>query len=574
MKSTPTFKLDLRHRATPAIPKKPISSFAGTSLPLSGFDSGRGLRFPLPKGSALIYPGDGRLSDARGALRVTFSFDEGDPGGQLLESWAGYLRLSAQKSGGQLTIEVSAYGHFLRLMHPCQGRTAYTVAFDWDCGRGMSLALCEGKTPLRMTGRNLPWRAYRQRYIPIAIGGKLESTHPRQRNWIGTFSGWIRELSCFGRPLAFPGVEPLAESPETDRDHDRPTRLRLPPGVTLVELHDPPLHDSALRADSIPDRLANLRQCRKLHPELAELYHSAANSFDGLLRVGRYVGDLWPHTDYWPWPREIFTARGDRLLTRIKEGRVAGLCGGFAHTLEEVLWALGVPARRTQVWRHSSLEAYDHHHDKWICLEIDNHMGHAGCWLSPDGIPYCVGELIGILERDRHEPGTARRLVRHLPLGAACPSGADNATHPFSWLRFCYVLMGYSRPRNGLDSTPEQWFNHATPAVRLDPQNPHAPAETQTQVDNWKDLYWSCDRLQVSLAGLKKSRPALKVTATPFQAQFFNGCEARVDGGKPRRIGAAYEWTLHAGENSLELAAVNKLGTRGHPWRAVLHCNP
>jgi hypothetical protein len=163
--------------------------------------------------------------------------------------------------------------------------------------------------------------------------------------------------------------------------------------------------------------------------------------------------------------------------------------------------------------------------------------------------------------------------VRHLPLGAVCPSGADNATHPFSWLRFCYVLMGYSRPRKPGDDAPEQWFYHAAPAVRLARQNPHAPAESQRQANNWRDLYWSCDRLQVTLARTQ-TRHAMQVTAKPFQTQFFSGCEARVDGGKPRRIGTDFEWVLHAGENCLELAALNKLGARGHPWRAVLHKSP
>jgi hypothetical protein len=569
MRPAPSFHLDLRHDAVPVIPRKKVSGFAGTTPPAAGFDPERGLRFPLPPGSAFIFPGDGRISDARGALRVTFSFDESDAGGQLVDSWAGYLRLSARKDGDRTEIEVFAYGHFLRLLLPCRCHVSYTLALDWDCRTGMSMSLHERNTLLRMTGRNITWHAYRQKYIPIAIGGKLADTRPGHRNWIGIFSGWISEAACFRHPLTYPGVAPQVESPRMAPVPARATPLPLPSGVTLVELHDPPVHDSALRFNSIPDRLANLKQCRKAHPELAEHYHAAPNAFEGLLRVARTVGNLWPHTEYWPWPREIFTERGDRLLTRIKAGQTAGMCGGFAHTMEEALWALGVPARRTQVWHHSSLEAYDHHHDKWICLETDNHVGHAGCWIAPDDTPYCIGELIDILEQDRHEPGTAYQQVRFLPLGNACPSGADNGPHPFSWLRACYVMMGYAhRHADGVKS-PAQWFYHSTPAVRLDPPHPDPQANRERQVDDWRDLYWSCDRLQVRTTWIK-SRHSVKVTAKPFQAQFFNGCVARLDGRKPRCIGTDYEWVLHPGENRLELAAINKLGAIGHPWRAVL----
>jgi hypothetical protein len=431
------------------------------------------------------------------------------------------------------------------------------------------MSLWQGRRHLRMTGRHIEWHAYRQKYIPIAIGGKLADTRPRCRIWLGTFAGWISTVSCCLHPIVEPRATPLAEIAAGVAAPVKVPSLSIPPAVKLVELHDPPIHESPLRFDIIPDRLPNLRACRKLHPELEDHYHSAPNAFEGLRSVGRYVGNLWPHTFYWPWPREIFTDPGDRLLTGIKQGQVAGMCGGFAHAMEEALWALGIPARRTQVWHHSSLEAYDHHHDKWICLEIDNHVGHAGCWLAPDDTPYCIGELIDLLERDRHEPGMAYRMIRFQPLGTAFPSGEDNGPPPFSWLRFCYVLMAYARCRDDGGTTPGLEYHYATPAVRLDPANPQDANAAQKQVDDWRDLYWSCDRLQVRTTWIK-ARQVLDVTATPFQAQFFNGCEMRVDGGKPRCIGTTCEWALHPGENRLELVALNKLGRRGHPWRCTL----
>lgn len=569
MNPTPTFKINLRRKAIPLIPRKATSGFAETLLPSFGFDATHGLRFPLPPGSALIFPGDGRISDVRGAIRLTFAFDTDDSGGQLMESWAGYLRLSAHRAGERMELELFAYGHYLRLLVPCHDKVAYTLAIDWDCRSGISMSIHDNTSLLRMTGRNIQWHAYRQTYIPIAIGGKLADTRPGHRHWINTFCGWILQVSCFKCPIAFPGATPAPESPAYGQTPTGTTTLPLPPGVSLAELHDPPINDSPLRFDLIPDRLANLKKCSAIHPELAARYHSAPNAFEGLLEVGRFIGNLWPHTFYWPWPREIFTERGDVLLAHIKAGQTAGMCGGFAHVMEEALWALGVPARRTQVWHHSSLEAYDHFHDKWICLEADNHVGHAGCWLAPDGTPYCIGELIDILERDRYEPGIAYKLIRFQSLGIACPSGIDNGPSPFWWLRSCYVMMTYSRRRDYGDKVPAQTYTYASPAVRIDPQDLGLPPERRTQPINWRELYWSCDRLKVRTRW-NKTHNALELAVEPFQTQFFAGCEVRVDNGKSRCIGKDFKWQLHPGENRIELSTLNKLGERGHPWRCTL----
>jgi hypothetical protein len=160
-------------------------------------------------------------------------------------------------------------------------------------------------------------------------------------------------------------------------------------------------------------------------------------------------------------------------------------------------------------------------------------------------------------------------LIRFQPLGIACPSGIDNGPSPFWWLRFCYIMMSYERRRDYGDPTPSQAYAYATPAVRIDPRDLGLPQGSRIQAQHWRDLYWSCDRLQVRTRWIK-SHPALQLAVKPFQAQFFAGCEARVDNGKPRRIGTDFRWELHPGENHIELSTLNKLGGRGHPWRCTL----
>jgi hypothetical protein len=62
----------------------------------------------------------------------------------------------------------------------------------------------------------------------------------------------------------------------------------------------------------------------------------------------------------------------------------------------------------------------------------------------------------------------------------------------------------------------------------------------------------------------------LKLEAKPFQSQFFAGCELIVDDAKPVRIGTSYDWQFHPGLNRISLAAANRLGAKGHPWRMTV----
>ncbi len=243
------------------------------------------------------------------------------------------------------------------------------------------------------------------------------------------------------------------------------------------------------------------------------------------------------------------------------------MCGSYAHVMEEVLWALGIPARRTQVYGHWSLEAYDHTHDKWICLETDNAIGHAGVWLNLDGIPYSIGELIEILEEDRRQPGFLRKGVRHVPLGSQCPAGKIHNSDPESWCRLCYIQMGWFRRKDYKDGLPVRYYHHAIPSFR------HTPARLQRHVSDWRQLYWSCDRVRV-VANWRGARSAIRLRLTPFQAQFFRDYQLRLDGAISHQRGSLFTWRLHHGVNRLEIATRNALGTVGHPWRAVVHYSP
>lgn len=551
-----------------AVPERSFNEklfpFEDTAFPSRGFDLRRGLRFPLEQGSSLVFQNDGKIMDLHGSLRISFSLNANDSGGQILESWGGYLRIFVEAAGECLEARVSAYGQQLRLLCPCLWERMLVLSFDWDNRTGLALSISEGKDVLKQTACNIKWHAYSQNCVPVSIGGRLESTRPGSRNWQNLFTGFISNVSAGNEAILPPGT------PRIEACLSEPSILmNLPASCTVLELHAPPVKESQFRFDSIPDREENLLNCQKLHPELSELYHGAENAFEGLRRVGLFVANLWPHTEYWPWPREIFEERGDRLLADIKAGRTAGMCGGYAHTMEEALWALGIPARRVQVMNHSSLEAYDHQHGKWICLETDPLLGFAGTWSDPEGNPYCIGELVELIDTERREPGILSRRLKHLPLGASVPGGIENARQPVATAREYYLRMGFARRKDYRDPAPPLWFHYAPPAMRVEIPGSRDTAQTHTTVDDWRELYWSCDQLSVDIKW-HKDGSGLNLIIKPFQSQFSTGCELIVDDSAPVRAGTGYDWKLHAGINRISLSATNRLGAKGHAWRMTV----
>lgn len=596
-----TFDLDLRRSAEPEVAVGGADLILDIPRPATGFDAKRGLRFPLADTTALLYWSCGKLNDRAGTVVLRFTLDTGDRGGTLLRLFGSYLSLTATPARECCELRVTFYGHDLRLLVPFTRNRPVTVALSWHHRTGVRLS-----ADRLSVARNITWHSYPLQRFPLEIGGALAEIRPNNTHWQSTFNGWLVAMTCHSQPLEAPGIsaaesaamlksdsrlvcrpgEPppaagptavlvrqaarLASVSAAAPEHDGRPRPSLPGGYTLLELHDPPLLDSPVRFDCLPARLANYRACQRAHPELAALYHGAPTAFEGLRAVGRYISNLWPHTSYWPWPRAIFEERGDTLLAGIKAGEICGMCGGYAHTMEEALWALGVPARRTQVYGHSSLEAYDFTHDKWICLETDNANGHAGCWLAPDGVPYAIGELGALLEQDRLLPGTFRQQARHLYLDSTCPSGRLNGTDVEANARHTYIYMGYFKRRDyGVKGDPESFWYYP-PWYRPRRLDPYTPVELQNRVNDWRTLYWSCQRVQVTADWQRAGTGTVDLHLRPFQAQFHDGYQVTIDGQPRPQRGSRLTWRLHPGVNRIAIAARNALGAVGHPWRAVL----
>lgn len=512
----------------------------------------------------------GKLTDRRGSVQVGFAFSEGDTGGLLLRAWSGYFILRVERALNQITL--SAYAQRLFLFWRFRDKVNYSVEVSWDFASGLVLRLLSGRKVLAVSARNAVWKPYGTGCTPIELGGTLETCAPGKRSFKPGFSGRILAFDCFSQPLSAPGI------PRISRRVERvPGRASIPPatGITILELHDPPVVESRLRYDTIPDRLANYRAFNRRHPEFARAFHAAPDAFEGLRAIGKMVSELWPHTGYCPdKPRKIFFERGDTLLADIKAGKTAGMCGGYAHVMEEVCWALGIPARRTQVRDHSSFEVYDHHHDKWICMETDPAQD-TGVWLNPEGVPMSIGECIAVNERDALEPGFFARHVRFLSNGAQVADLGQYGGRMELWFRSCYHLMFYVRrdDYHWPKSRPQPICGYVSPSLRQFERQFTWNASRTDWVRDWRELYWSCDRVRVTPRWREKGK-IIRLDFSAVQCQFPAGFEVMVDGGGWHAQRSPFFWRLHDGVNLVLVRTRNKQGVAGRPWRCAIHRRP
>src|SRR5205814_1266506 len=110
-------------------------------------------------------------------------------------------------------------------------------------------------------------------------------------------------------------------------------------------------------------------------------------------------------------------------------------------------------------------------------------------------------------------PGTLARRLRHHPLGSQNPSGPVHGEAIEDWYR-CYILMGwYKRKDYGQPEPPESYW-YMPSWYRYEPPEPYTPAQNQHLLEDWRPMYWSCDRVRVQ-ADWKDSGNAIRLQLTP-----------------------------------------------------------
>ena len=88
-------------------------------------------------------------------------------------------------------------------------------------------------------------------------------------------------------------------------------------------------------------------------------------------------------------------------------------------------------------------------------------------------------------------------------------------------------------------------------------------------VEDPQELYWSCNRVRVSLEWADEGQ-RLRVVADPVRASCHEAVEASVDEEPYADIGQTLDWRLHPGVNTLSVRTRSRLGVTGYPYRVEL----
>jgi hypothetical protein len=555
---------------TPAAGEARFGTHGDLAAPTAQLDARRGMPFPPAQGGFMLASG-GVIDDAAGTLEIIFTPGRA-PSGALVQAWGQYQPLIDLTPD---TLTVRIYGRSFNNFVDFRPGTEYTLRFSWDHRVGFTLSIRTKGAPAQVVRRRLEWNAFRQTYVPFSVGGM--ASDPRFRQWSGTFHGWVRSVKVWSAPMELPG--PVAV---TERGAPAPAPFAATPNVKVLAVDNPPIRPDPLGLAHLPDRIEDLRKGRRVCG-FDEIVSKCKNGVEVFSRLTSHVGMTWPHTWYWPWPakeqRWIFWKRSHELLPAIRRGEAGGMCGGYAHMMEEVFWSMGFDARRIQVRGHSSFEAHLSEQDRWVICDAS---WHDTCHMFADG----RGTLLGAgdiirryeaTERDADALKDVRPMLCREENLVEAPAASGNPMYG-SWPYACYDHVGmrvdktreYGRERSDYRNPgPSAYYFRPTDRPAFRKATLGLISRDDFQVTDLSVLYPSRNRAAVAMKWLKAGE-TLAVTARPVAVTFFDHFELSVDEGPAQTSAGAFRWTLHAGVNTLSVRTVNQLGAKGYPYRITL----
>lgn len=551
----PSFELDFRKQIAPLSGGKYHERIAP---PKGCTCKRRGLHMPVEEG-AVAFMSRGRINDAAGSLEIVFQLDETPTDAALVQAFGQYAPL-VRLAGEQM--DISIYDTKIMMLVRWQMGVAYRLRLSWDHTAGVVAELKPGKGDAQRLTRRMTWRAFRQHVVPFGIGGMLGG-RPVYTEWTGSFRGWVREVRTWDAPIECPALPAVAADLPRGKAPFKAHR-----DVTLLALHDLPIMDSRWRTHTIPHRLDDLKKTRRV-AKLDRVVAGAHDELAAFAKLTYHISRMWPHTHYWPWPptdqRHIFWKRGHEMIPKIKAGEMTGMCGGYTHVMEECFWSLGFDARRTQIYGHSTFEAYSNQYDKWmVCDASFNRRAHFV--LDAGGAPLGVRDLVlrhAALERDPE-------AIADVTMACVRENGTTETHEGQFFAGYSHVGVGLGDPNRNQGNRPHIWYFLPHDRGYFHQMD---VSGRSTLVDTLDEVFWSCQRAQVAL-DWSKPGAALRVKATAFQTAFPDGFERRIDEGDWEPTRGAFTWPLHAGVNALAIRTKNKLGATGHPWHIQLWKKP
>lgn len=420
-------------------------------------------------------------------------------------------------------------------LHGCLKTLQFQVQSDTPPDTRIALFWRGGPTP---SYEPAAWTAWQSAEGQIALDPAVR------------FVQWLAVLQT-DRPSITPSLKGVSFTAEID--------ISQKTGASITEAHNPDLVRSAHRfahmsADEKRGRL--LRDRWKLN----DVIRDAKTEFDAFLHLRQWVREQWE--DGWnmgeidfcpPWDAALILELTARNLS-------LGMCTHYATVMSQCSAALGLVAR-TQIMRsHCINEVWSGQHDKWVAMDVggDNndetkftyHFERDGtplsalecheAWVNDDYEDVTVVPQPPPATDGRYEVSKRLRLFERFMISLRNDELATLEPGEPEHGKGSYHYDGYLFWQD--DKTdPLPWFSHHT--------------------DRPGDLYWTINRAKIHLRqGDTPDRlHVLLDTETPN----LKGFEVRIDDSDWTSQNAAFDWTVHEGENHLEVRPLNAFDRKG-----------
>lgn len=564
-----TFHLNLCDSLDPVVGDVKPGEHGVLPGPSGECDTKRGLKFPLESGGLLF--ASGRLiNDEAGSLEIVFSPSTDSPDGDLIQAWGVYRMLYIADH----ILRLDVYGTHVDVTVPWQGGVEHTITMSWDCRVGVTISVKQEEHTVQCRRQRLTWRAFRQSFAPFSIGG-VGQGH-RFKQWAGAFDGWIRSVKVWDTPMETPGPTELIVNEEKV-----PPPFDSMPGIALLELDSPTIKPDPLGLIQLPDRpLKDLHKTREV-AGLDDVLVYCKNELEVFTRLTSWMANLWPHCSYWPFPRNqsrfIFWQRGHEMIPEIKAGRMGGMCGGYAHVMEEVFWSLGFDARRIQVSGHSSFEAYSNQLDKWIICDASYNRD---CYFlsDPAGTLLGCGDLIRRHEALEHDPNALNEVAvlnchdENLVPGSVVqlPDSEGGPGRLYDHIGLSVDKTSeFGRNESTTGTAKFAWYFRDADLAKFDEDNMGCGGGGNVRVDNLEDLYPSRNRVAPTFSWQQPGK-VLDLKLEHVGVTFFDTFLLQVGDAPEEPVTDRYSWHLRPGINRLAVRTRNKLGAKGYPFMVTL----
>lgn len=365
-----------------------------------------------------------------------------------------------------------------------------------------------------------------------------------------------------------PGSTPALSNVRIIANVDAPA---LPTNIKVTSLQSRPQVSGSYTMVYQPagsSRLKLLRDRYKLNDVIA----SGKTEMEQIVLLRDWVRNQWKNG--WAHNNLQYVPPWDALLILDMAPReqALGMCTHYSTVFVQTALALGWNARHLVLNNHCAAEVWIDELGKWVVMDAGNSDDPTlNCHFEKDGVP-----LSGLEIHDLYKNNQIDKIKVVYSAGRGSIAGPELVNRKNQIQFNNYVRLAIPFRNNHLD-TPfpgeleqgEAHYFHDGYLWWSDSTIPTRSSEYSRVTNRIQDMYPNLNQVALDLqAGEAANQLRAGLTT---QTPNFSHYMVKVDGGEwQRHNDGAFNWTLHAGTNRLEVKSINKLGREGQASSTVV----